>query len=284
MCAKVTKKKKNRKTGLIIAIVLLIVIFLLAWVLRNVGKTSADRIEESFTEEAIMETMASDPEAKTEYAREKPAEIEESFSEEAVTESTDPVVKVETERMECSLGKGLTLLEVGKYTGIYMEDGTDEIVSDVLMLIIRNDGEQDIQYAEFTVPTSGGDAKFTLSTLPAGEKIVLLEQKRMLWSAGEDYSNVKAEKVAVFSEPMNLCEDQLEFQILDGVINITNISDKDITGDIVIYYKNAAVDLLYGGITYRIRLEGGLKADEIRQIMGNHFAKSGSRIMFATIG
>lgn len=106
----------------------------------------------------------------------------------------------------------------------------------------------------------------------------------MLWSANEDYSNVNAEKIAVFSEPVTLCEDQLKFQVLDGVINITNISAEDITSDIVIYYKNAAADLLYGGITYRIRLEGGLKAGEIRQITASHFTQSGSRIMFVTIG
>lgn len=260
MSAKYAKKKKHGKTGLIIAVVLLFVllvfVLLLAWGLHNTEEPSSD-----------------EPGTAT--------DMPEAFSSE---QTTEPTLEVQTEHMENYLGKGLTLLEMGKYTGIYMEDGTDEVVSDVLMLIVSNDGDQDIQYAEFTIPTSNGDARFSLSTLPAGEKIVLLEQKRMPWSANEDYSNVNAGNIAVFSEPLTLCEDQLEFQNLDGVINITNISGKDITGDIVIYYKNAATDLLYGGITYRVRLEGGLKADEIRQIMASHFTRSGSRIMFVTIG
>jgi hypothetical protein len=52
----------------------------------------------------------------------------------------------------------------------------------------------------------------------------------------------------------------------------------------VIYYKNSASDLYYGGITYRIRIEGGLAAGEIRQAMGNHLSESGSAVMFVTIG
>ena len=88
----------------------------------------------------------------------------------------------------------------------------------------------------------------------------------------------------MFSEPLSLQEDKLQLQVLDGALNVVNISGADIEGDIVIYYKNAASDLLYGGITYRVRIEGGMKADEIKQIMASHFSDSGSRIMFVTVG
>lgn len=253
MRAEYAKNKKRTKTGLVAAGVLLVCMLLLAWGLHH----SVDTPSSGSSSAADM--VESDPAAS----------VAQSGAE---------------EQKGHSLGMGLTLLDVDKYSGIYMEDGTDEIVTNVLMLIVRNDGDRAIQYAELTIPTSGGEARFSLSTLPVGESIVLLEQSRMLWSAGEDYSNVSAGNVAVFSEPLTLCEDQLKFQTLNGVINVTNISGEEITGDIVIYYKNAAVDLLYGGITYRIRLEGGLKVDEIRQIMASHFAQSGSRIMFVTIG
>ncbi|MBO4938921.1 MAG: hypothetical protein IJX67_09805 [Oscillospiraceae bacterium] len=206
-----------------------------------------------------------------------------SSSPESSEQASVPAQIDEVTQQEYALGKGLTLVEIGKYTGVYMEDGTDEIVSNVLMLIVRNDGDQDIQYAEVTLPLSTGEAKFNLSTLPMGESMVLLEQNRMEWSADNDYSDVTAQNIALFSEPMSLQEDNLTIQALDGVINISNISGADITGDIVIYYKNASADLLYGGITYRVRLEGGLKTDEIRQITASHFSENGSRIMFVTV-
>jgi hypothetical protein len=90
--------------------------------------------------------------------------------------------------------------------------------------------------------------------------------------------------VAFLDAEPDLCEDQLKIQSLDGAMNITNISGKDITDNIVIYYKNAAADLLYGGITYRVTIRGGLRADEVRQISVSHFSATGSRVMFITIG
>ena len=41
--------------------------------------------------------------------------------------------------------------------------------------------------------------------------------------------------------------------------------------------------IYYGGITYRITLENGLKTDEVRQMMASHFSDTGSRIMFVAI-
>lgn len=89
--------------------------------------------------------------------------------------------------------------------------------------------------------------------------------------------------MALFTEPLSLYEEMLELQILDGGINVTNISGEDIAGEVSIYYKNAAADLYYGGITYRVRIEGGIRANEIKQIMASHFDDTGSKILFVTI-
>lgn len=181
------------------------------------------------------------------------------------------------------LGHNLTITDIGKYTGIFMEDGTDEVVSGILMLVVENSGQQDIQYAEITVPTDKGEALFVLSTLPAGESCVLLEKNRISYSGNEDVNRASVDKVAVFQETLSLQEDKIQLQVLDGALNVTNISGRDINGDVTIYYKNAASDMYYGGITYRVRIVGGLKAGELKQIMASHFSDSGSRIIFITL-
>ena len=204
----------------------------------------------------------------------------------AVAPTVDPMEQIvfeEVEELHINLGYGLEITDVGKYAGIYMEDGTDDFVTDVLMIVVTNTGEENIQYAEITMTTAAGDAFFTLSTLPAGESVVLLEKNRMVWS-DEDYEFATMENTVLFTEELSLQEDKLQIQILDGAINVTNISGEAITGDIVIYYKNAAADLYYGGVTYRVRIEGGMAADEIKQIMASHFSTSGSKIMFVTVG
>lgn len=191
----------------------------------------------------------------------------------------------ETQAVLASLRDGLEVLSIGKYTGVYVEDGSDELLSGILMLKVVNHGEEAIQYAEITVTIGEETAKFTLSTLKPGAAMVVLEQSRMAYDPNVDYEScdISCDTLALFREPMSMHGDKLKIQILDGAINVINISGGDIPGDIAIYYKNIADDVYYGGITYVIRLEGGLKADEIRQLMASHFSDTNSEIMFVTI-
>lgn len=201
--------------------------------------------------------------------------------------SADDTVKlpVQTVFSEISLDNGLTVLDIGSYTGVYMEDGSDEVVSGILMMMVRNDGEETIQYARLTMDVNGKIAEFTASTLKPGATAVLLEQNRMRCDNSLKYENmpIVCENLALFNTPLELHEDKLKIQILDGAINVTNVSSSDISKRISIYYKNVTDGVYYGGITYRITLENGLKADEVRQMMASHFSDTGSQIMFITI-
>ena len=74
-------------------------------------------------------------------------------------------------------------------------------------------------------------------------------------------------------------------KIAESVLCSLDRGEKDLrskivlnSGDIEIYYKSLVDGQLYGGITYRISLEEGLTAGEIRQIMASHFAETGTEI------
>lgn len=267
MSAKKNKKKqKNIKArrGILIAAIAVLalilgVMLLLWWGLYNTDEEPTEPTAPSVTATQTEPPTVTEPET-----------------------TTAPVVE-ELEFVDINLGYGLVITDVGKYNGVYMEDGSDEFASGILMIVVANTGESDIQYAEISMATENGEARFNMSTLPAGESVVLLERSRMSWSNKEQYTYAIMENVVVFSDSMSLHEDKLKVQMLDGMINVTNISGKDITGDIVIYYKNSAADLLYGGITYRVRIEGGISAGEIRQLTAGHMHKSGSRLMFITV-
>ena len=183
-----------------------------------------------------------------------------------------------------ALSHGLVITEIGAYSGAYVEDGSDEQVSDVLMLVVANTGDAAIQYAEITLSAGEENAVFALSTLPVGEYMVVLEQNRMTYDEDTAYDQAEARNVARFSDQLSLCQDRIRIQPLDGAVNISNLSGEDIAGDVVIYYKNIADGMLMGGITYRIRLTDGMAAGEIRQIMSEHYSASGSRVMFVTCG
>lgn len=158
---------------------------------------------------------------KGEVSEQKDDWTEVSRIEENISEQVE-----ESAEIHINLGHGMYITEIGKYTGIYMEDGSDELVSDIMMIKVTNEGEQTIQYAEIMMPV--GD------------------------------------KEAIFEENLSLYEDCVKIQKLDGAMNIFNISEANIGGDIIVYYKNKMSDLLYGGITYRVKIEGGLKKGEVK--------------------
>lgn len=200
-------------------------------------------------------------------------------------ETAPDAVQIDTLReVSVDLGNGLVIDDVGSYTGAFMEDGSDDLVSGVFMMVVTNQADTPLQYAEIRIPAGDETAVFTLSTVPAGASVVVLEQSRMPFCADADPAFAAVENTVWFDGTLSLCEDRLRIQTLNGALNITNISSQDITGDIIIYYKNSSADMLYGGITYRVRLEGGLKAGELRQIMASHFSGSGSTVMFVTCG
>ena len=186
------------------------------------------------------------------------------------------------EDVSFDLGDNLEITDMGAYTGIYMEDGTDEIVSGIMMIVVTNHSENTLQYAEIKVSGEDSEASFSLSTLMPGASAVVLEKNRLKFKESDKYTTATAENVTFFSEDLSLHEDVLKIQPLDGALNVTNISDKDISGEVIIYYKNSAADMFYGGITYRARVEGGLKAGETKQVMTNHFSAKGSTILFVT--
>jgi hypothetical protein len=81
---------------------------------------------------------------------------------------------------------------------------------------------------------------------------------------------------------MPMMKETFEITGGDGYLDVKNISNADISGDIFVYYKNSASDLLYGGITYRARLSGGIKAGETMRIMTGHYHEGASRLLMVT--
>lgn len=182
-----------------------------------------------------------------------------------------------------NLGQGLNVLRYGKYIGVYMEDGSDEFVENVMMIVVENTSEYAIQYAKITVSGPAGDAVFTLTTLLPGESAVVLEANRKSYNDQDVYNLATLDNLAVFQESPSTLEDQLQIQPLAGGFNITNISGQDISGEIAVYFKDEADGMYYGGITYVCRIQGGLKAGETKQIMSANFTEDGSRVVFVQI-
>ena len=199
----------------------------------------------------------------------------------ALNKSNIPETNSKTCQYE--LDNGLTITQVGTYTGPYLEDASDEEVANIMSIMVTNNNEEALQYAEIILYTESEEYLFKMSTLNPNETVVVLEADRKKFDQKNEYTGADSQYVVFFDEQLNTYEDSLKIQSLDGAFNITNISDKDINGDIVVYFKDYKEKLLYGGITYRGRIEGGLKSGELRQVMASKFSEKSTKVMFITI-
>ena len=198
-------------------------------------------------------------------------------------QATVPPIQIQIpENITFELHDGLEIGDVGSYAGLFFEDGSDEVVSGIMMILVTNESDRTLQYAQITLTNDEGDqAQFDLSTVPPGASVVVLEKNRLPYAEG--FANATTENVVFFPEEPTVHGDKLQFQAHEGALNITNISGEDITGDIQIYYKNSAADVYYGGITYMVRIKGGLKAGQLQQLMPSHFNAGNSEILFVVI-
>lgn len=169
---------------------------------------------------------------------------------------------------------------MGTYSGSYVEDGSNEPVTDVLAIVVKNISSDLVEYGLISVDYGGGTASFELSALPAGSYALVMEKNRSTYDEAMVFSELTCEQ---YAEPNNLVMDfGNDFQVYpsDGVLNIENISGRDIESDVSLFYKNYEYGLFIGGITYRARFSGGVKAGQIAQCLQQHYSLGKSVIMY----
>lgn len=186
-------------------------------------------------------------------------------------------VELNTDAGPMDLGRGLRITSIGKYAGIYLEDGSGDPVTGLLMVMLSNDNAQDLQIARFTMSFGDKTAEFEVTNLPAGESVVVLEKNRMAYTDAR-CDRTTLNNVAFFSDKMSLHEDQIEITGGQGSLSIKNLTDEPL-GEIFVYYKNTAPDVLYGGITYRTKIDAGLEPGAMASVMSAHYNPSNTKIL-----
>lgn len=257
------KKEKKSRKGLVYALTLVLALLAVLWMLSGEERMPPVNLPEETVH--TTETMG---QVQTEVPQTEAPQTEASQAEEA-----GPIV----------LSDELQILFISDYTGMYVEDGTNEIVSDVMMILVENVSDKDLQLARIDLVYGDFTANFEITNLPAGEKLVALEKNRHS-AVAEKHQSAELKNVVFFEEPMSILEESLQFSGSNGILQVENISSEDITGDIYVYYKNSATDLLYGGITYRVVIRGGLASGQSTQVFSGHYSPETSRIVSVVCG
>lgn len=183
-----------------------------------------------------------------------------------------------------TLEYGLEINRIGTYTGKYVEDGSNRDVTDVLAIIVTNTSDTFIEMVDFSLPGQDYTAYFRLTSLPAGQSALVMERNALQYVSEMQFDAPKIFDYTPTVNEFSLHTDVFSVNAADGVVNLINRSDRDISGGIAIYYKNVIDGIYLGGITYRFAIENGVKAGGVAQFMPNNYTVANSEILFIRYG
>lgn len=240
------------------------------------GNSDESLTEEKNTESGDSEAAESAQKKETSYGAdgEKSTSSNNAKPQESKQDSEKPAISVPGEIEDT----GLYIEKLDGYSGIYVEDGSNDKVSNVATVLIKNNTGKIIQYAQLVFDLGDGkEAVFSFSNLPKGEKVMAFEQNRLQYDSGDDY--VLKDKTVAYMEEMSLMEQEIGLVTKDdNSITITNLTEKDIN-TLRVFYKYKHEDGTYvGGITFTAKVEN-LKAGDAMTIYPTHFDHAGSEIM-----
>ena len=161
---KFVKKKEKKKISagkIVLLVVCCLVLALLIWFVTLMGRNNIPELD--LSEDGVQATTGQESGIPGETGGNG-----------AAPEQLPEPVPEQTVQL-----KELTILNIGNYTGVYMEDGSDEVLSGVMMIVLENNSEKDLQLARIYITYSDETAEFEVTNLPAGEKAVLLEKNRL---------------------------------------------------------------------------------------------------------
>lgn len=206
-------------------------------------------------------------------------DTEKQTDEQKVTE------KLESGEIETDASvNGISVVSVDSITGMYVEDGSDDVLSDILTVTFRNDADVTLQYAKLILSIGEEDYVFDISTVPPGQSVRAMEiNRKSLVSADGDVS-LNQENIVWFNEEPSMCEDVLSVEQSSNGIVLKNISSDTITAPVYVFYKNYVDDVLIGGITYRTGTDKDIKPGKTVVLSAGHFDPEVSQLMFITYG
>lgn len=177
----------------------------------------------------------------------------------------------------------LVVENIGQYTGQFIEDGSDKPVVNVLSLLVTNNSNEVVQYAEINLKVNGNkNAVFKVTNLPPKTSTLVMESTgKIEFNKDDKYTYV--DSIQAKLDKMSLSEDKIKItKQEDGVIGIKNISGKDLD-TVYVYYKYFQQGGAYlGGITYRVKFEN-VKAGATVEEKTSHFSKNSSDILMVDV-
>lgn len=273
-------KKKSLITAFIIIAVILVAIIAVTTANNNQdGNNTADNITDETADN--IEDTEENPFDNFEYA-----EGISGFYSDYDSESDESIYGL-TLPYESST-YDFQIVNIGRYTGGFMEDGSDDSVVNVLAMLIKNTSDKMLEFLEIRFEDEDGNIyTFDISALPAGKKCLVLESSKTVYSDG--VSLTFKEIIPVYKDDVDMMSDEIEFSVVypeetgdPTDITLTNIGERDIDS-VFLCYKTSENGIYIGGVAYRVEYEELQKGASLTESV-THFYEGASSIMFIEEG
>lgn len=175
-------------------------------------------------------------------------------------------------------GYDMVIEKLAPYDGLYVEDGSNEKISDVAMLLVRNDGEYPIEYTKISVEYGSESLLFEISALPVGESVVAQEKNGKSIPKGIATSGTT---LVVQRADMQMSDKVSVKDNGDNTLTVTNLTDKTIPTTRIFYkYYMKDENIYVGGVAFTSRITR-LAANQSIVIHPSHYSSESSRIVMA---
>lgn len=177
---------------------------------------------------------------------------------------------------------GLAVESIDTIAGMYVEDGTDEVLDDIFTVTFKNTSDRALQYAKLHLTIGEEDYVFEISTIPAGASVRAMEMNRKALVPSKGDVTLTQENIVWFDEEPSMYENLLEIIPTNNGIAVKNISGDTISAPLYVYFKNYRDEMYVGGITHRAGTKEDLAPGEIVMLSEKHYDHDESRLMFVT--
>ena len=174
-------------------------------------------------------------------------------------------------------GYDMTIEKIAPYNGMFVEDGSNANSQNVAMLLVMNNGDFPVEYAQIRVVWGQEELLFDISALPAGEQLVVQEKTGKIISESKATS---ASALVVQRANMEMSENKVQVTDNgDNTLTVKNLTNETIP-TVRIFYKYYMEDenLFVGGIAFTVRISR-LGAGASVTIQPAHYTSQTSRVV-----
>lgn len=164
----------------------------------------------------------------------------------------------------------------GMFSGQFVEDGRDELVENVAVVLVTNRTDRFLDFATLTFDIDGRTATFILSGLPAGRSAWVMEATRMTATNSSVFTYLNC--VDAFRDDVTASTDKVTITSDGNMLTAVNNTSETLEG-VFIYYRTLHTDGNFlGGITYRVDF-GTLEPGTPVETLAGHFNKDTTEIV-----